>query len=77
VDKRLEAMRARRERVLAERMQLTKILTDARLRCQAVMLDSVATLERCRSARDRRAAQRRNGGGAGFSGTDDGGHSSF
>jgi hypothetical protein len=59
VDDRVATIQALRERVAEGRPQLTKAFADARMRCEAVMLDAVATLERCRAAKSRREAHRK------------------
>jgi hypothetical protein len=55
-DHRLETIRAIRERLAADRPQLSKALVAAHMRCEAVLLDAIATLQRCRAAQVRRAA---------------------
>jgi hypothetical protein len=60
VDDRLATIQALRERVAEGRPQLTKAFAEARMRCAAVMLDAVATLERCRAAKIRREAHRKS-----------------
>ena len=59
VEDRLATIKAIRERLAEGRPQLNKAFAAARLRCEAVMLDAVATVERCRSAQLRRATHRR------------------
>jgi hypothetical protein len=46
------------ERTAADWPQLEKAFAEARTRCQAVMVDAAALVERCRSAKIRRAADR-------------------
>lgn len=47
-------MRALRERVKADLPRLAKAVDNARLRSEAVILDAIATLDRCRTAQERR-----------------------
>jgi hypothetical protein len=58
VDHRLRTILAIRERLAADRPHLKKALIAAHMRCEAVVLDAIATLERCRAAQLRRAAHR-------------------
>jgi hypothetical protein len=56
VDERLDAIRAFREELGTDRVHLRKAVDNARLRSEAVIMDAAATVERCRSAQQRRAA---------------------
>jgi hypothetical protein len=58
VDNRLAAIQDMRQRLVARRLDLTKAVANARMRCAAVIMDAVATVERCQDAQRRRAAHR-------------------
>ena len=54
VDEQADKVRALRERVKADLPRLAKAVDYARLRSEAVILDAIATLDRCRAAQHRR-----------------------
>jgi hypothetical protein len=54
VDEQADKVRALRERVKADLPRLAKAVDNARLRSEAVILDAIATLDRCRAAQERR-----------------------
>ena len=54
VDEKVNKVRALRERVKADLPRLAKAVDNARLRSEAVILDAIATVDRCRTAQVRR-----------------------